>query len=628
MNEYIILKLGGSLITNKEKPFSIRKSVIRNSVEQIIESGKKVIIVHGGGSFGHPVAKKYGVMDGLNKGIQNQIYGVAKTHNAMVQLNSYLTESLLDRNLPSLSIQTSSIFFKDSNEIILNSDIINQCVKLNIIPILYGDIIFTNKGDFSIISGDSIILEVCKKMRSITIKKVIFTMETDGIYIYDKAEEEGRLATELDCSDLDKLALANLKEKIDVTGGIRGKIKNVKKICELGIPVQLINGLKSKYLLKALRDELVSGTYVKASFEEKHSGISNRKIEHLKIPMKYDVQHERNYLEDIKLLHNPLPEYDLDDLDLTCRFFNKDISAPICIAAITGGHPVAKEINKILAKAAQQEKIILSVGSQRAGITDSDLKGSFSIVREYAPDIPIIGNIGIGQISSPNFKVEDFGKCIEMINADGMAIHFNALHERVQGEEGDTSYKHFTENFRTIRKEYKIPIIAKEVGTGFNSDTASKLDSLGFDGFDIGGLGGTSFAAIESFRNIQEQEEYTRKLADVYRDWGIPTPVSVTYVREITDKPIIATGGLHTGEDIAKCMVLGANFGGFAFKFLKTAWNDYKNKTFQNSIKEIITLKNELRSCLWLMNFKSITEIIGKRKKAVLLGNLHRWLNQ
>ena len=152
-----------------------------------------------------------------------------------------------------------------------------------------------------------------------------------------------------------------------------------------------------------------------------------------------------------------------------------------------------------MAKAAEEENIIMSVGSQRAGIEDPALIDSFKITRDVAPNIPIIGNIGIGQVSALNFELDDFRKCIEMINADVMAIHLNALHELVQ-DKGDISYKLFRNNFTKLREKYKskIPIIAKEVGTGFNQDSALILDKLGFDGFDVGGAGGTSFSAIES----------------------------------------------------------------------------------------------------------------------------------
>jgi isopentenyl-diphosphate delta-isomerase len=355
--------------------------------------------------------------------------------------------------------------------------------------------------------------------------------------------------------------------------------------------------------------------------------IKRRKLEHLKIPIEYDVQHKENYFDDIRLLHHSVPEVNFEEIDLSIKFFNKSISAPICITAITGGHPISKKVNETLAKAAEEENIIMSVGSQRAGLIDQDLIESFNVVREVAPTIPIIGNIGIGQISDPSFNLEEFRECIDMINADVMAIHFNALHELIQ-EKGDISYKDFNTNFKLIRKQYKIPIIAKEVGTGISYNLATDLDKLGFDGFDVGGTGGTSFAAIEQKRNTYNLNKYTRNPGEVFRDWGIPTPVSILYVRSMTQKPIIATGGLRTGIDIAKSIALGADLGGFAYKFLLTSWKDIEHHNIENTLREIRTLKHELRSSMWLMNVREINQLKLDKQKYVILGKLFQWLNQ
>ncbi|MFW9882455.1 MAG: alpha-hydroxy-acid oxidizing protein, partial [Candidatus Thorarchaeota archaeon] len=214
-----------------------------------------------------------------------------------------------------------------------------------------------------------------------------------------------------------------------------------------------------------------------------------------------------------------------------------------------------------------------------------------------------------------------------MIKADVMAIHLNILHELVQAK-GDLSYKLFRKNFQKLREKVSIPIIAKEVGTGFNQELALILDKLGFDGFDIGGAGGTSFAAIESKRKNLNNQRYTRDPAEVFREWGIPTPVSIIYVRNISQKPIIATGGLRSGIDIAKSLALGADIGGFAYNFLQSAWKDRRENSISHTIKEIRTLKNELRSCLWLMNIDEITKLKGNRDKYVIFGEFYRWLHQ
>ncbi len=235
--------------------------------------------------------------------------------------------------------------------------------------------------------------------------------------------------------------------------------------------------------------------------------------------------------------------------------------------------------------------------------------------------------MGLGQVSSANFEHEDLNTCIDMVNADVMAIHLNALHELVQYK-GNISYKNFKLNFQKIREITKIPLIAKEVGTGINQDIALMLDELGFDGFDVGGTGGTSFAAIESKRNNFDNDKYSRNPADVFREWGIPTPVSIVNVRKVSQKLTIATGGLKTGIDIAKSIVLGADIGGFAYKFLKSAWQDRKSDTISNTVREIRTLKNELRSSLWLMNLSNLSELKNKREKCIIIGNLYFWLNQ
>jgi len=627
LDEIFILKLGGSLLTDKSKPFSLREKVLNDSIQQIVDSKKKLILIHGGGSFGHPVAKEYNISNGINPNIQNQIFGLAKTHDVMNKLNSKIIKTLLEKNFPAITIQPSSIFMIKSKKISTRAiKVIETALDLGILPVLYGDIILDPNGSFSIISGDQIILEICKTLKNFKIKKVIFTIEKDGIFIRD-TNNNIKLATEIDSNAIDSLELVNLEEKIDVTGGIKKKLEIIENICDLNIPVQIINGLKNNFILKSLKAEKFNCTNIVKYVPSESEEIKSRKIDHLKIPLKFNVQHSKNYFKYIQLIHHALPEIDFDEIDLSTNFFKKKISAPICISAITGGHHISQDFNIILANAAEAENIIMSVGSQRIGLEDPSTKGTFDIVREAAPNIPIIGNLGVGQISNPDFNIEDFNKCIQMINADVMAIHFNALHELVQ-HKGNISYSLFYSNFLKIRENIEIPIIAKEVGTGLNKELAKKFDKIGFDGFDVGGAGGTSFAAIESHRNNNLLETYTRKPADTFREWGIPTPISIINIREVSQKLIIATGGLRSGVDIAKSIVLGADIGGFAFNFLKSAWKDFKENTISNTIKEIRTLKNELHSSMWLMNVKNIEILKNNTSKRVLLGELYKWLNQ
>lgn len=263
-NSVILLKLGGGLLTDKNEPFSKRIDVIKSVVKQVIDANEKIILIHGGGSFGHPLAKKYNVFDGIDKSIPNQIFGVVETHHSMIRFNSYLIEQFLEINYPVLSIQTSSIFIKKSNKISLESlDVLETALDLKITPVLYGDVLFDKKGSFSILSGDDIILKLCESLKSYNISKVVFAMESDGLYKSDDLGGKNcNLLTECYSSELDDLILADLGQKIDVTGGIKNKLTNIKKICKLNIPVQLINGLTEGNIFKSLRNQKIDCTNI------------------------------------------------------------------------------------------------------------------------------------------------------------------------------------------------------------------------------------------------------------------------------------------------------------------------------------------------------------------------------
>ena len=192
-----------------------------------------------------------------------------------------------------------------------------------------------------------------------------------------------------------------------------------------------------------------------------------------------------------------------------------------------------------------------------------------------------------------------------MIKADVMAIHFNALHELFQ-EKGDKTFNNLIENFKELKKIIKIPIIAKEVGSGFSQEVAQTLDRLGFDGFDVGGAGGTSFAAIESYRNKSLNERFTRNPAELFRDWGIPTPTCIIEVGEATNwkLPIIATGGIRSGLDVARAIALGANCAGIAHALLNPAI-----KGSDHTLFEIDAIIKELRAAMFLVGADKVSKM-------------------
>jgi isopentenyl phosphate kinase len=263
--EIKILKLGGSLLTDKNKPFSIRENVVDDAIQQIIQSGEKLILIHGGGSFGHPLAKEFNIFNGINPQIKNQILGLVKTHEAMIQLNSIVIKKLLKNNVPAISIQPSSFFIKKTDNFeIFSTEIIENLLDLDILPVLYGDIVIDANNSFSIISGENIIIELCKNLRKYRIIEVIFAIEKDGLFIEEIEGEQSKivLCSEVYEDEIDRLKIPNLENKIDVTGGIEGKIKSIKEISAYKIPVQIINGLKENYIYKAIKNKEILSTRI------------------------------------------------------------------------------------------------------------------------------------------------------------------------------------------------------------------------------------------------------------------------------------------------------------------------------------------------------------------------------
>jgi len=274
-----------------------------------------------------------------------------------------------------------------------------------------------------------------------------------------------------------------------------------------------------------------------------------------------DVESEYTGFEDIMLIHNALPEVDFDEIDTEVEFFGKKLSAPFLIASMTGGHPETKEINKNLAMAVEELKLGMGVGSQRAAIEDESVADSFTVVREFAPKAFIYANVGMPQVLKHG--VEFVEKAIEMIDADAVAIHLNFLQEAIQPE-GDIDAKGCLNALEEVCSSIKVPVIVKETGAGISRDVAIKLKLVGVDAIDVGGKGGTSWSGVEVYRT---KDEISRDVGIDFWDWGIPTAFCIAECYDVL--PVIATGGLRSGLDLAKALALGAKIGSSALPFLK-----------------------------------------------------------
>jgi len=341
---------------------------------------------------------------------------------------------------------------------------------------------------------------------------------------------------------------------------------------------------------------------------------SSRKLDHIRICLDQEVDTMARPLEDIVLLHQALPEIDEQDIDTSCRFLGKDLAAPLMICAMTGGHPATKEINLRLGQAASEMGIAIGVGSQRAALEDSRLEETFSVVREAAPDIPVIGNIGAVQLKRSGPEILE--KLAEMIDADAIAIHLNFLQESIQPE-GDKDGAGVMQAIKSAA-EGPLPIIVKETGAGISGEVARKLVSAGIKMIDVSGTGGLSWAGVEAFRAAETEDEDLEEMGRLMECWGIPTPVSIVESRS-AGAYVIASGGVRSGLDIARSLALGAGLAGASLPFLRpaTEGKDAVVRTARSYIRA-------LRMAMFLTGSQDLTQL--GRSPLVVLGRTREWL--
>jgi isopentenyl-diphosphate Delta-isomerase len=330
---------------------------------------------------------------------------------------------------------------------------------------------------------------------------------------------------------------------------------------------------------------------------------SSRKADHIRINLEEDVHSGLTTgLEQYHFLHSALPEINLEDIDLGVDLFGKKLTAPILISSMTGGTNEAGKLNRRLATAAQEMGIAMGLGSQRAALEHSELATTFQ-VREVAPDILLFANLGAIQLNY-GYTRDHCLRAVEMIAADALILHLNPLQEAVQPE-GDTLFAGLLSKIEVVCRDFPVPIIAKEVGWGISSEVAQKLIDAGVAAIDVAGAGGTSWTQVEMHRAESASQ---RRLAAAFLDWGIPTAKSIQNVRQVDPSiPIIASGGLKTGIDIAKCVALGAVMGGLAGPFLKAT-----NLSVADVIQTIREIQREIQVTLFSTGTNNLNELSAK----------------
>ena len=339
-----------------------------------------------------------------------------------------------------------------------------------------------------------------------------------------------------------------------------------------------------------------------------------RKREHLDLCLRCGVEfeHKSPWLDHVELIHQAVPEVAWSSVDLTTRFLGRKLVAPFLIGAMTGGSAESGRLNRRLAEVAAEKGVGLALGSQRPMLEDAREAKGFA-VRKWAPDILLLGNIGMAQ--AMRLKTGAVRKLIEDVGADGINLHLNTAMELFQ-KEGDLpvggAYRIIGRLARALGKR----LIVKETGCGLSRETAGRLAEVGVRSVDVAGAGGTSWVRVENLRRGDASEE-----SRLFEEWGIPTAASLLEMKGL-GLHVIASGGLRSGLDLARAMVLGAELGSAALPVLRVLHAGGK----RGLCRWIDGLCDGLRTAMVLTGCRTVREL--RRAPFVITGPLLEWAVQ
>jgi isopentenyl-diphosphate Delta-isomerase len=340
-----------------------------------------------------------------------------------------------------------------------------------------------------------------------------------------------------------------------------------------------------------------------------------RKADHIRINLDEDVQHREvtTGLDRYRFVHDALPELDLDAIDLSTTFLGHRLRAPILISSMTGGVEDGWEITRRLAAVAQEMGVAIGVGSQRAAIEEADLARWYR-VRDVAPDVLLFANLGAVQLNY-GYGVDECRRAVEMIGADALILHLNAMQEALQAE-GNRDWSGLLSRIAAVCESIDVPVVAKEVGFGISGQVARRLADAGVAAIDVSGAGGTSWSAVEHHRATSDRY---RRTSETFIGWGIPTATCLRMVRDaVPGTPLIASGGLRTGLDAAKGIALGADLAGFAGPMLRAAVES------EDAASELLaTFVDELRLAMFGSGAGTIAAL---RSAELMVGDDHATL--
>lgn len=323
------------------------------------------------------------------------------------------------------------------------------------------------------------------------------------------------------------------------------------------------------------------------------SGIPSRKREHVELSLGAEAlyQDRTNGFEAWDFEHVALPELDFDEIDTTTEFLGKRLAFPLLVTGMTGGYAGAGRINAALAEACEEAQVALGVGSQRQMLLSDEHVATFRVVREHAPHIPVLANIGGAEVARMR-NVDDALRLVECIGADALAVHLNPLQEFLQPE-GNPQFRGVLAGISMLVRALPVPVVVKEVGAGITAAVARRLHEAGVRIIDVAGAGGTSWARIEAQRRAAQLPA----VSAAFLDWGVPTAEALREIHAaaLEGTQLIASGGIADGVMIAKAIAMGATLAGAArpvlaaldaggpegLAFLLTSWkNDVQGVMF------------------------------------------------
>ncbi|HKJ85250.1 MAG TPA: type 2 isopentenyl-diphosphate Delta-isomerase [Spirochaetia bacterium] len=329
------------------------------------------------------------------------------------------------------------------------------------------------------------------------------------------------------------------------------------------------------------------------------NSIGERKAQHLEIcadAARYDVEGGRTLLDSVRFVHRSLPEVDEPEVDLTTTFLDHSISMPLFISSMTGGSAEGYQVNKTLAQVAQAAGVPVGMGSIRILYRKPEVIDHFMLKR-IAPDVPVFANIGGVQLLDPD--QQHLVELIRRLEVDAIAVHLNPGQELAQPE-GDRNFRGVLDGIARLCDLAPVPVIVKETGFGIGRTEALQLVDRGVRYVDVAGSGGTNWVTVEGYR----MSDAERAVADEFRDWGIPTGVALAATRDLHGR-MLASGGLRTGLDIAKCLALGAVAGGLALPFVR----EIRAGGFDAGLAFAERMRSVLRTAMVLTGSRTVADL-------------------